>query len=88
MHVVDLTFVICYPVVIFTQRNLFIIALLNNVTRFGVGRLRRGYTKQTFRLLFGHGFSRNVGSFKRNRNPGFLFDKIKKIARTLHTTEF
>ena len=33
MHVVDLTFIICYPVVI----------LLKTVTRFGVGRLRMLY---------------------------------------------
>ena len=75
IHVVDLRFVICYPVVIFIQKNLFIITLLKTVTRrFGVGRLRMLY--KTNVALF-------VGWV--SENPGFLFGKI---TCTLDTTGF
>ena len=65
MHVVDLRVVICYPVVIFIQKNLFIIALLKTVTRLGVGRLRMLY-KTNVALFVG----------RVSENPGFLFGKI------------
>ena len=43
IHVVNQRFIICYLGKIFSYRNLFVIALVKNVTRFGVGRLRMLY---------------------------------------------
>ena len=61
---------------IFILKNLLVIAVLKNVTRFGVVRLRMLY--KTNAALF-------VGRV--SEDPGFLFGE-RKITYTLDTTEF
>ena len=51
---------------IISYRNLFVIALVKNVTRFGVGRLQMLY-KTSICYLFDHDLSRDVGGFKKTR---------------------
>ena len=65
MHVVNQRFVICYPVVIFIYRNLFIIALLKlRMSRVLVLVDYECCAKQTFCCLFDHGLSRDVRGFQ------------------------
>ena len=74
IQVVNLRFVICYPVVIFIQRNLFIIALEKDVIRFGVGRLRMLYKTNILLFVLSWPFER-CGQV--SKKPDFFLVKLK-----------